>query len=1531
MFLLFSYCLCLPFLLGDPWIAVGYENGHIAIFDWTTGNEVKTIVDANSSPLTHLSFSTANTVLAMDSGGQLFRISITKMFFIFSAEVEKIATIRGSGPISTCAALPEGVKPHPSDFFSLVAFGTYRRVMISSLHPRMEMKHTVEAPAHGMEEVMKKKGAGAEAARPSTLSQSKSKLRLRCFPHISWRPARPTTDSKGKMEDPILAIGWGNQVQLLKAVVVNSLGKNAGRTSMGMREVSKTTATSRGGTSKGVVQHQEEEGGEDIAFENISFFFTSDESVAKCYICGVRWLSPQVLLVVNSRKELQLWDPFGGGKLDLFDFTFMRVAGMNLVLLPSAKKTLGGEEEEEFAKTKANLSLRIDMSVQTSYTATTDNEDDEENIEDDAEDNVDSDVDDVREAPESNLDRAIRISYEPHIAVCKGRVYVLGEKTMYCGHLLRWQERVEALQTANNFEGALALLLALHEGSANALISRTAGAQARLRHRTAEYMEGMLRESVASVLNARPKHEKILQIVQQLVHYSKAIDRPQLITVFFNEFVKKHQSDVFLEAIVPLILKKKLEALSPEVMKALIIYFEQKEDFDALESCICNLDYTTLDIDATVRLCRQFHLPTALTYVYTNVMQDFIGPIETFLPLLIRTRDRLNMNKSENSNHNPYPASVLKQRIAAAGPFVLQYIKVTLDGATLSGELMEEKRQEVARTQVLQYLFTKKELATSSSSLTSPSPSLGSSLSNREIQLHFDAKGSAVSSYQALRVLLAYDTSGCLDALSPAFNNPSLSDTAVPFATDVVDSQSSEISSSSPSLEGLTPEVSSSGYSSAASDGSLPPEFQKRRGRRGRGSTSRGGERSRKREKKPSSVSVGHTAMVAALVSILFDVGVEPYHVESFKLRVAQQVEEEEQEMRKGIQPKSFDCKFTMAQEASLHHYLARYYNAGVIPLPDEVLKYSFGFLCCVDYDHGSRMSLKEREESMLLLIQSCPLDRLMSDRLLAIVEKAKFYRVLKMLYVFARQFGRAIQAHLVATNSNSSIFLFLRELLAKFDKGQEGPKLREEVLKFVSDLLAINSEQASQLLVTYFLSEHRRVMDQLQNKPRLQYDYLRLVERSTEISEQEHELLIRLMCEYDPARVYDHLASHDEYRPLICLEIVSKYNLPDSKAYLLEKTGDYTAALEILTESLSDCLEKVKLCCKDVDSSSSFTPLSLMEKRTLSEQSNTESDSIVLASNVLHLKQAVEDCVAASKKCENLCKRASIKFGFEEDDNYSMWFKFLDTLLESMVSCREWIRHPPYVSRYGQLVISSIAGLTKAALAGAMSAGVMPARLLQNVIAGYGADTQLTHFADVISSMFENYKYELSILETTNRLLETDTHFATKFLLSNRQKAFVVQPKDRFCAVCEQPFQEAVPVDLRMKWKCHASENADSAGGSQFTTTVQDDSGAGMWHKRNEDEERGVVMRCFSKCGHVVHPSCMFVSSSTANIPCPACTVSARTSSASLVESNHKSKFSRLAPSVPTQLAMERLSGYEEKSKYVREEEVRHLRYVFG
>uniref|UniRef100_A0A8D2P029 Vacuolar protein sorting-associated protein 8 homolog n=1 Tax=Zosterops lateralis melanops TaxID=1220523 RepID=A0A8D2P029_ZOSLA len=216
------------------------------------------------------------------------------------------------------------------------------------------------------------------------------------------------------------------------------------------------------------------------------------------------------------------------------------------------------------------------------------------------------------------------------ISSCGGQVFYLGTKRV--DHLLK-QERLT---------DALALAWSFYEGKAKAVVGLTGDTNKR-KAVIADRMVEILLHYTDRALKKCPDQGKI-QVMEQhfqdvvpvIVDYCLLLQRMDLL---FNQIYDKMSENsvakgIFLECLEPYILSDKLMGITAQVMKDLLLHFQDKNRLENLEACIVHMDITSLDIQQVVLLCWENRLYDAMIYVYNSGMNDFISPMEKLFKVI---------------------------------------------------------------------------------------------------------------------------------------------------------------------------------------------------------------------------------------------------------------------------------------------------------------------------------------------------------------------------------------------------------------------------------------------------------------------------------------------------------------------------------------------------------------------------------------------------------------------------------------------------------------------------------------------------------------------------------------------------------------------------------------------------------------------------------------------------------------------------------------------------------------------------------
>ncbi|NXK91631.1 VPS8 protein, partial [Formicarius rufipectus] len=338
------------------------------------------------------------------------------------------------------------------------------------------------------------------------------------------------------------------------------------------------------------------------------------------------------------------------------------------------------------------------------------------------------------------------------ISSCGGQIFYLGTKSVHVMTLRSWRERVDHLLKQERLTDALALAWSFYEGKAKAVVGLT-GDTSKRKAVIADRMVEILLHYADRTLKKCPDQGKI-QVMEQhfqdvvpvIVDYCLLLQRMDLL---FNQIYDKMSENsvakgIFLECLEPYILSDKLMGITAQVMKDLLLHFQDKNRLENLEACIVHMDITSLDIQQVVLLCWENRLYDAMIYVYNSGMNDFISPMEKLFRVIAPP---LNAGKS------------LTDEQVIMGNKLLVYISCCLAGRAYPLGDIPEDLVPLVKNQVFEFL----------------------------IRLHSAEGPGEEELYPYVRTLLHFDTREFLNVLALTFEDFKNDKQAVEYQQRIVD------------------------------------------------------------------------------------------------------------------------------------------------------------------------------------------------------------------------------------------------------------------------------------------------------------------------------------------------------------------------------------------------------------------------------------------------------------------------------------------------------------------------------------------------------------------------------------------------------------------------------------------------------------------------------------------------------------------------------------------------------------------------
>jgi hypothetical protein len=235
----------------------------------------------------------------------------------------------------------------------------------------------------------------------------------------------------------------------------------------------------------------------------------------------------------------------------------------------------------------------------------------------------------------------------------------------------------------------------------------------------------------------------------------------------------------------------------------------------------------------------------------------------------------------------------------------------------------------------------------------------------------------------------------------------------------------------------------------------------------------------------------------------------------------------------------------------------------------------------------------EQRKETILNLIKFVE-DELVADiekesitKLLLESVKANFVEVTSYLHYMRGETVKSFLIYLTASCGDeikTKIFKWLDFLLTKYSGSKTHVKkfdeIRDAILVKISDIFRLSIDKAKDLIEKHFIELETQLILGLGSHPEIQIEILEKVLDRRKVGEKfDNELLalhISLLCQskdpQDRHKIMHNLKTY-EYPLETCLQILKQYDAKDAAAFIEEKGGNHSGALEIRIEATKDLL----------------------------------------------------------------------------------------------------------------------------------------------------------------------------------------------------------------------------------------------------------------------------------------------------------------------------------------------------------------------
>ena len=780
----------------------------------------------------------------------------------------------------------------------------------------------------------------------------------------------------------------------------------------------------------------------------------------------------------------------------------------------------------------------------------------------------------------------------------------------------------------------------------------------------------------------------------------------------FECFKVAQYVSVFFDVLEPYVLNDRLDYIAPEAMTHFIEHCKAMNDLAIVERCLLHMNVAFMDFDTILSLLRANGMYTALLHVYSRGLDDFATPLAELFEAIFNAADDCNARTYKRKDGVP------KNSYERYGYKAIMYIEYCLKGKMFpqGGQIEPMGKAQAIRREIVNFLQEK---------TYAPPPTVRSTAISRRTGLRR-------LPYPYLQLLVALDPKALLDTLSVFFDEPDL--TRHENRADAF------------------------GIEMSFSEGGLSPECQE-------------------------------------IASILSDI-VMP-----------------ENETTSGISASAVSEMIqSQATRDIFLDFVAKYLLRGSItvsvPITMKILTRMSSLV--MEFDSSSpniAAAQQDAQEKVLELLGALPRNSYDHQKALKIVEEAGFNRAALLLHreslmsllqsgasreVVTHHFCSSIDCYLRDSDRDykALVFDYIKNdcmssivdcAASEQDLKGDTPASAKDLLKApifgkLPELINLDPVQSTQLVTEVFIEDVDEVIASLDgddNEIALFNFFHAIVSGSlakidpvagpallANLTLSHHQKYLLLMARYHPEMMYQHLTTHDNYRVEDCLKLCQEYDIADASAYLLERMGNVSSALQLMLQTLEARLMGLKRIIRSIDSESGsnhhrrkgshLSRSSTGSKRKGANANLKGSQAAAITANDTYKKE-LEKVRQSLVVALDLCERNSGASKPRSDHGSQLWFNILDRL----TNAKGFLRLHKEQSEHSTIMLALLAELLELSMQRMVSVVPLP-DLLRKITTDHSGSS-LGEFKEMLATLLKTYNTELKLSKNALGVMNND------------------------------------------------------------------------------------------------------------------------------------------------------------------------------
>ena len=250
----------------------------------------------------------------------------------------------------------------------------------------------------------------------------------------------------------------------------------------------------------------------------------------------------------------------------------------------------------------------------------------------------------------------------------------------------------------------------------------------------------------------------------------------------------------------------------------------------------------------------------------------------------------------------------------------------------------------------------------------------------------------------------------------------------------------------------------------------------------------------------------------------------------------------------------------------------------------------------------------------------------------------------------------------------------------------------------------------------------------------------------SAHLTTEHHHKYLSLMAQLHPDLVYEYLSTHDNYRADECLKLCQDYNIADASAYLLERMGHVSSALQLILQTLESKMMSLKRTIRGMGLDLHLPSSNFFRGR----KSNNTS---LLSSLNEKQEKEVEGVKRLLVVALDLCERNSRTYSSTSEHGSQLWFNVLDRL----INAKGFLRLSKEQAGHAKIMASVLSELLRLTMQRMVSS--VPLTDLVRKVTSDHSGSRLGELREMLDSLLSTYGFELKVFSGAVNVFHQDVH----------------------------------------------------------------------------------------------------------------------------------------------------------------------------